>query len=108
MGDVPIEQAQPSNGDPKRACEDPWTSDRTRRNGAVTQGKCVREIQVYLNDPRSQSEEARSGTHGRENLITLVYLINPVGSSHHICRDVEGAGKCTLEVYDTVAEAHHV
>ena len=63
---------------------------------------------VHLNVPRSQSEEARSGTHGRENLITLVYLMNPVGSSHHICRDVEGAGKCTLEVYDTVAEAHHV
>ena len=63
---------------------------------------------VYLNVPRSQSEEARSGTHGRENLITLVYLMNRVGSSHHICRDVEGAGKCTLEVYDTVAEAHHV
>ena len=29
VGDVPIEQAQPSNGDPKRACEDPWTSDHT-------------------------------------------------------------------------------
>ena len=63
---------------------------------------------VYLNVPRSQSEEARSGTHGRENLITLVYLMNRVGSSHHICRDVEGAGKCTLEVYNTAAEVHHV
>ena len=41
-------------------------------------------------------------------IITLMYLMNRVGSSHHICRDVEGAGKCTLEVYDTVAEAHHV
>ena len=68
----------------------------------------MREIQVYLNDPRSQSEEARSGTHGRENLITLVYLINPVGSSHHICRHVVGAGKCSLEVYNTAAEVHHV
>ena len=63
---------------------------------------------VHLNVPRSQSEEARSGTHGRENLITLVYLMNRVGSSHHICRDVEGAGKCTLEVYNTAAEVHHV
>ena len=45
MGDVPIEQPQPINGDPKRACEDPWTSDHTRSHGAVTQGKGVREIQ---------------------------------------------------------------
>ena len=68
----------------------------------------MREIQVYLNDPRSQSEEARSGTCGRENLITLVYLMNQMESSHHICRDVEGTRKCSLEVYNTAAEAHHV
>ena len=37
VGDVPIEQAQPSNSDPKRACEDPWTSGNTRTHGAVTQ-----------------------------------------------------------------------
>ena len=42
------------------------------------------------------------------NLITLVHLINRVGSSHHICRDVKGAGKCRLEVYNTAAEVHHV
>ena len=41
-------------------------------------------------------------------IITLMYLMNRVGSSHHICRDVEGAGKCTLEVYNTAAEVHHV
>ena len=69
---------------------------------------CERNSVVHLNVPRSQSEEARSGTRGRENLITLVYLMNPVGSSHHICRDVEGAGKCSLKVYNTAAEAHHV
>ena len=62
---------------------------------------------VHFNVPRSV-KEARRGTCGRENLITLVYLMNPVGSSHHICRDVEVAGKCTLEVYNTAAEAHHV
>ena len=45
VGDVPIEQPQPINGDPKRACEDPWTSDHTRSHGAVTQAKGVREIQ---------------------------------------------------------------
>ena len=42
------------------------------------------------------------------SLSTLVHLINWVGSSYHICRDIEGAGKWSLEVYDTVAEAHHV
>ena len=62
---------------------------------------------VHFNVPRSV-KEARRGTCGRENLITLVYLMNRVGSSHHICRDVEGAGKCTLEVYNTAAEVHHV
>ena len=62
---------------------------------------------VHFNVPRSV-KEARRGTCGRENLITLVYLMNRVGSSHHICRDVEGAGKCTLEVYNTAAEVPHV
>ena len=33
-----------------------------------------------------------------KSLITLVHLIKRVGSSHHISRDVEGAGKCSLEV----------
>ena len=69
---------------------------------------CERNSVVHLNVPRSQSEEARSGTCGRENLITLVYLMNQMESSHHICRDVEGAGKCSLEVYSPAAEAHHV
>ena len=41
---------------------------------------------VHLNVPRSQSEEARSGTCGRENLITLVYLMNRVGSKHQFAR----------------------
>ena len=41
---------------------------------------------MHLNVPRSQSEEARSGTCGRENLITLVYLMNQVGSSHQFAR----------------------
>lgn len=53
--------------------------------------RCERNSAVHLSVPRSQSEEARSGTHGRENLITLVYLMNQMESSHHICRDVEGA-----------------
>ena len=61
---------------------------------------------VHLNVPRSV-KEARSGTRGRENLLTLVYLMNQMESSHHICRDVEEAGKC-LEVYNTAAEVHHV
>ena len=43
-----------------------------------------------------------------KSLITLVHLIKRVGSSHHIFRDVEGAGKCSLEVYNTAAEVHHV
>ena len=62
---------------------------------------------VHLNVPRSVKEAIR-GTCSRENLITLVYLMNRVGSSHHICRDVEGVGKCTLEVYNTAAEVHYV
>ena len=66
----------------------------------------MREIQVYLNDPRSQSEEARSGTCGRENLITLVYLMNQMESSHHICRDVEGAGNAVLRF--TTQQLKHI
>ena len=63
---------------------------------------------MHLNVSRSQSEEAKVGLVAENNLITLVHLINRVGSSHHICRDVEGAGKCRLEVYNTAAEVHHV
>ena len=31
------------------------------------------------------------------SLITLVHLIRRVGSSHHICRDVEGAENAVLK-----------
>ena len=33
----------------------------------------------------------------QKNLITLVHLIKRVGSSHHICRDVEGAENAVLK-----------
>ena len=45
MGDVPIVQDQPSNGDPKKAYKDTWTNNNTGSHGALAQGEGVREIQ---------------------------------------------------------------
>ena len=40
------------------------------------------------------------------SLITLVHLIRRVGSSHHICRDVEGAENAVLKF--TTQQLKHI
>ena len=76
------------------ACEDSWTNDHTGGQDAVTQGKGVKGFHWCIEMSLGHSQrKPEVGLMAGNSLITLVRLIKRVGSSHHICRDIEGVGK---------------
>ena len=94
---------------PQMACEDPCTNDHTGGSRcSYTRKRCEGISLVHLNVPSHSQRKPEVGLMAGNSLITLVRLIKRVGSSHHICRDIEGVGKWSLEVYNTIPEAHHV